>query len=201
MTCAGMVSLTPSTPPCAQSTELLLLQPNNSTSNYPLPRPSNPLHMLARSFTLWCVSSMWHIALISNRLTGTELCPSLSLSLDACLGCRWSLGTVCVCLFVYMCVRWCVWLMTDMFHGPHHCDWVPQQHTVQNLSSSVLPHFMCHHCSGCTGPVWSEFRWSGAVATDTQSDTCHVPALHCWPHRWSTLTVCWGHTSSVHCTS
>ena len=79
MTCAGMVSLTPSSPPCAQSTELLLLQPNNSTSNYPLPHPSNPLHMLARSFTLWCVSSMWHIALISNRLTGTELCPSLSL--------------------------------------------------------------------------------------------------------------------------
>ena len=50
---------------------------------------------------------------------------------------------------------------------------VPQQHTVQKLSSSVFPHFMCHHCSGCTGPAWSEFRWTGAVTTCRHTDT-HV---------------------------
>ena len=137
MTCAGMVSLTPSSPPFAQCV------------------------------CLKAISLAYNHHIINIIITFNQRCRRYHAA---------SLGSVLVCVCV--------------------C-----RGREEDLSSSVLPHFMCHHCSGCTVPACSEFRWTGAVATDTQSDTCHVPALHCWPHRWSALTVCWGHTSSVHCTS
>ena len=54
MTCAGMVSLTPSSPPFVHSTEQLL-QPNSSTSNSPSPRPHcSPLFLAFQTHsTCW----------------------------------------------------------------------------------------------------------------------------------------------------
>ena len=55
MTCAGMVSLTPSSPPFAQSTEQLRLQPNSRTSNSLSPHP----HCTPLSPALQTRSTCW----------------------------------------------------------------------------------------------------------------------------------------------